>query len=199
MAMRRWKDSPAQVKLWRLLIIVVALAGFSLIGNGVWIKAKAELAQVLLDRAFAKTVSGEVDVRPWPWADISPVARMSVSRLNKSAVILNEASGEALAFGPALVRGSPMPGEEGTSIISGHRDTHFSWLRYLDTGDDIDIKNARGADQRFRVTGMRIARFDEANIDINSFGQKLALTTCYPFDAKTSGPLRYIVEAELIQ
>ncbi len=198
MKMRPWKECPPPVKLWRSLIFALALAGISLIASGAWIKAKAELAQILLDRSFAQTVAGKVNVRPWPWADITPIGRISVGRLNRNVVILNDASGEALAFGPALVIGSPKPGEEGTSIISGHRDTHFSWLRYLNTGDDVDITNSKGDQLRFRVKGTRIARYDEANIDVGGFGKMLALTTCYPFDAETRGPLRYIVEAELI-
>ncbi len=187
------------MRLWRLLIIILALAGFSLIANGVWIKAKAELAQVLLDRAFTKTLAGERNVRPWPWADISPVARISSKRLNSVSVVLGETSGEALALGPAHLKTTPMPGEEGTSIIAAHRDTHFSWLQNLTIGDDIEVTNTDGKETTFRVHGTRIARYDEANIDVEGFGKKLALTTCYPFESKIQGSMRYIVEAELIE
>ena len=198
MAMRSWKDCPPATRLWRLAIIALVLTGLVLIADGVWIKAKAQLAQVLLDRAFARSLAGASDVRPWPWADISPVARISVRRLGEDAVVLADASGEALAFGPAHIAGTPLPGEEGTSVISAHRDTHFAWLRHLETGDLVTVHRRDGVLRQFRVRGSRVARFDAANIDAASFGTNLALTTCYPFEATERGPLRYIVEAELV-
>ncbi len=197
MWMRRWKDCPATTKLWRLTIAAMVIAGITLIASGVWIKVKAQLAQLLLDQAFAKTLAGEKGVKPWPWADITPVARLSVERLSANSVILAGASGEALAFGPAHLANTPRPGGEGTSVIAAHRDTHFFWIRHLVPGDAIKITGSRGEQRLFRVSGSRVAHFDRSGIDADAFGQNLALTTCYPFDAKTPGPMRYIVEAKL--
>jgi sortase A len=44
---------------------------------------------------------------------------------------------------------------------------------------------------------MAVARWDEAEIDPNAHGVHLVLATCFPFDAMTSGPLRYLVYADL--
>src|SRR5258708_1490834 len=77
--------------------------GLVLVGQGVWMHAKALVAQVLLQRAFAQTLTTGKDVKPWSWADTWPVARIDIPRLGKSAIVLNGSSGQALAFGPGHV------------------------------------------------------------------------------------------------
>jgi sortase len=121
----------------------LALAGFVLIGQGVWIHAKALLAQVLLERAFAQTLATGTDVKPWSWADTWPVARVEVPRLHKSAIVLAGSSGQALAFGPGQVERTPQAGESGTAIYSAHRDTHFDFLGDVAIGDEIKVTPRR--------------------------------------------------------
>ena len=48
---------------------VLTLAGAALFGNGVYLYAKARVAQLLLARAWSRTLHGEHDVKPWSWAD----------------------------------------------------------------------------------------------------------------------------------
>ena len=52
--------------------LVLATAGAILFGQGIYIHAKAMLAQVLLERAFAETITTGRAVKPWPWADTWP-------------------------------------------------------------------------------------------------------------------------------
>ena len=107
----------------------LALAGLWLIGDALYIRAKAVLAQVLLDRAFAAAVTSGATVKPWSWADTWPVARIEVKRLNASAIALAGSSGQALAFGPGHVELTPDAGERGVAVYAAHRDTHFNFLR----------------------------------------------------------------------
>src|SRR5260370_2399014 len=86
---------------------VLALAGLVLFGQGIYIHAKALLAQVLLQRAFAETMAGGQPTKPWSWADTWPVARIEVKRLHASAIVLAGSSGQALALGPAHVQPTP--------------------------------------------------------------------------------------------
>src|SRR5258708_22102497 len=67
---------------------VLALAGLVLFGQGIYIHAKALVAQVLLQRAFAETIAGGHPVKPWSWADTWPVARIEVRRPHPHAVVL---------------------------------------------------------------------------------------------------------------
>jgi sortase A len=177
---------------------VLLVAGAVLIGQGLWIHAKAVLAQILLERAFAQTLTTGQPVKPWSWADTWPVARVEIPRLGKSEIVLAGSSGQALAFGPGQVERTPAAGEPGTAIYSAHRDTHFAFLGKLVIGDDVVVTRRDGAQFRFRVTGTSVVRWDASGIDPHSGGRHLVLATCWPLDGKFSGPLRYLVHAEMI-
>lgn len=182
-----------------LLSIVVMACGFILLGQGVWIHAKAYAAQFLLERAFTQSIATGEKVKPWAWADTWPVARIEAPRLAASAIALNGASGQALAFGPGHLQNTPKAGETGTAVYAAHRDTHFAFLKDIEKGDLIRITRTDGKTYTYRAMQMSVARWDEAQIDIHAAGSQLVLATCYPFDAVTQGPLRYLVYATSIQ
>lgn len=179
--------------------VLVAAAGFYLLGQGLYIQAKAAVAQVLLERAFAESVARGETAKPWPWADTWPVALIWVPRLRARSIVLASGSGQALAFGPGHLAGTPAPGDPGTSVIAAHRDTHFAFLGALVAGDEIVVERTDGAVKRFRVAGRRIVRFDGYGVDPGAKVRRLALVTCWPIGALTSGPLRLVVEAEMVE
>ena len=179
--------------------LVITLAGLVLLGQGAWVHAKALLAQVLLDRAFAQTIATGRDVKPWSWADTWPVARIEVKRIGASAIVLAGSSGQALAFGPGHVELTPDAGERGTAVYSAHRDTHFRFLKDVTTGDEIAVTRRDGRTFRYRVNATSVVSFDQSGIDPFADGHKLVLSTCWPLDAVTQGPLRYLVHADMIE
>lgn len=183
----------------RMVAIIIALIGFSIFGQGLWIHAKAQLAQILLEHAFAETLATGDPVKPWSWADTWPVARIEVPRLAESAIALHGASGQALAFGPGHVERSTEPGGNGTAVYAAHRDTHFAFLKDVSIGDDIKITGRDGQAFHYRVTGTDIVRWDHSGIDTRANGRNLVLATCWPFDSATSGPMRYLVKAILVE
>jgi sortase A len=178
--------------------LVLALAGFVLLGEGVYIHAKALLAQVLLQRAFTETIATGHATKPWPWADTWPVARIEVKRLRASAIVLAGSSGQALAFGPGHVELTPDAGERGVAVYSAHRDTHFRFLKDVTIGDEIDVTRSDGKTFRYRTDNSSVVRFDASGIDALTGGYELALSTCWPFDALTPGPMRYVLHATMI-
>ncbi len=193
---------PARLSRRSLLNLLSALClGLSVVlfGQSAWIFAKAQLAQVLLERAFSQSISSGVPVKAWGWADTWPVARLEISRIQASAIVLHGSSGEALAFGPALLNETSRIGERGTAVISAHRDTHFAFLKDVVAGDRISITRDDGLLFTYRVTGTSIADWNKSGIDRNASGFNLVLSTCYPFNAITPGPLRYLVHAELVK
>jgi sortase A len=173
-------------------------AGLVLIGQGLWIPAKAQVAQILLQRAFAETLRSGADVKPWSWADTWPVARVEVPRLRRSAIVLHGSSGQALAFGPGQVEHTPEPGAPGTAVYAAHRDTHFAFLGDLVPGDEVRVTRRDGARLRFRVTHAAVAPWDASGIDAAGPGRRLVLATCWPLHARVPGPLRYLVHAEML-
>lgn len=182
------------------LVTAMLMAGLGvvLVAQGGWVHAKAMLAQVLLQRAFSTALALGEPVKPWPWADTWPVARIELPRLGVSAIVLAGSSGQALAFGPAQVEGTPDAGEPGTAVYSAHRDTHFRFLGRIGFGDEIHVTRKDGRIARFRVTATQVVRWDASGIDAAAIGRHLVLATCWPLDARTSGPERYLVHAEFI-
>lgn len=184
-------------RLFLVLSLLCAVLGIGLLGEGLWIKAKAGLAQILLDRAFGESVATSKPVKPWNWADTWPVARIAVPRLQASAIALAGGSGQALAFGPGHLAQTPRPGERGTAVFAAHRDTHFSFLGDLKVGDEIKVTRDDGITFTYEMTGAEIVRWDQSKIDAGAPGYNLALATCWPLDGQLGGPLRYVVHARL--
>ena len=176
---------------------VLAVLGAFLVGDAIWIKAKAALAQVLLESAFTRSVSSGEPTKPWGWADTWPVARISVKRLQVSSIALAGSSGQAMAFGPGHVEHTSPPSGEGTAVYAAHRDTHFAFLDRLVVGDEILIAGADGKKFSYRVTGTSIVRWDDSGIAADADGRNLALVTCWPLDSHFRGPLRYVVHAAM--
>lgn len=171
-------------------------AGVWQIGEGAWIYAKAGLAQVLLRRAWSSTLGGGTRITPWPWADTWPVARLRVPSQNVDFIVLNGAYSRTLAFGPAFAESSALPGTVGTTILTGHRDTHFAFLDHLKEMDEIVLETPNGQSTRYRVHELHIVDARTDSIRIVDEADQLILVTCYPFDGVLArSPLRYLVRA----
>ncbi|MCH8201532.1 MAG: class GN sortase [Proteobacteria bacterium] len=181
----------------RYLLILPALVGFWLLGDGLYIQTKAVAAQVLLERAWERSMRTGEPAKAWSWADTWPVARLRVEHLGIDFVVLEGVSGEALAFGPGRMAGLGPEYGSSTTLIAGHKDTHFRFLPKLRIGDEITLETLRGRNERYRVIGQEIIDYRAANLEDDPLHPKLILVTCYPFEALTvNGPLRYVVIAE---
>jgi sortase A len=186
----------------RPLTIVAAMlvaAGGIQAARAAWMPAKAVAAQVLLDRAFEESRQTHRPVRPWGWADMAPVARLTVPRLGLSVIVLDKGSGQAMAFGPTLLPGTAGIGAKGTSVIAAHRDTHFRGLSGIRKGDLVRVEGIDGRVTDYRVTGSEVRRWDRFAVRGGSSGARLALATCYPFDTDRHGPERFIVHADAVR
>lgn len=180
-----------------ICIILLALAGAASFGGGVYMQAKAQLAQWLLHKAWNETRETGAAVKPWPWADTHPVARLVAPGHDADVLVLAGASGRTLAFGPGHLDGSAMPGDAGNAVITAHRDTHFRFLRTVAPGDEIVVERPDGASRHFRVRGAYVTDYRELRLARDTVVPTLTLVTCYPFDAlNPGGPLRYVVVAE---
>jgi sortase A len=179
-------------RLWVLAAMSLIAASFLL--TALWIPVKAELAQHLLERSWLRTLEGEPNAKPWPWADTRAVAILEVPRLGLREIVLEGSSGRNLAFGPTLVNTTQLD-RSADRILSGHRDTHFSFLKELQTGDLLRLRTAKEI-RDYRVSRQEAVDSRIQRLVIDDNVDRLTLLTCYPFDATTAGgPLRWVVTA----
>lgn len=189
--------APRGRRLIPLLAGLLFVAGALQFGQGAWIHAKAQLAQILIERAWARTLEGEAAVKPWPWADTWPVAKLEAPAQRVSLLILAGASGRTIAFGPGHQHGSALPGTAGNSVIGGHRDTHLSFLQHVRKGEFLHVHRADGTRVAYRVVHLDVLDKSDTWVTRNTAGSRLTLVTCWPFDAlRAGGPERYVVIAD---
>ena len=179
------------LKFSAALLAVLSLVEF---GQAGWIHAKALVAQELLLSAWERTVDGEQQVRPWPWADTSIVGLLEVPGQRIKQVVLEGDSGRVLAFGPGKSAYSSPAAR--ITILGGHRDTHFEFLQFVVPGDLIRLSVAEGATE-YRVRSISVSDQPQLTIANDRSVQTLLLVTCYPFDAlQPGGHQRFVVYAE---
>ena len=179
------------------LVVAALLAlGFWNLGQGAYIPAKAWLAQELMQHAWLRVTAGEDRAAPWPWADTWPVARLIAERRDVDLIVLAGGSGRTLAFGPGHLEASALPGEIGNTVIAGHRDTHFAFLRHVEVGELIRVETIQGEQHLYQVIGVDIVDSRRGSLVLDTDDSTLTLVTCYPFNAvEAGGPLRYVVTA----
>jgi len=182
-------------------IVVASLLclGFWQFGQGAYIPAKAWVAQELMQRAWERADSGRRRPVPWPWADTWPVARLSAKGGDIELIVLEGGSGRTLAFGPGHLAISALPGQKGNSIIAGHRDTHFQFLRFMTVGETLQLELPGGRRHLYQVTSIDVVDSRRGSLILDTDEAMLSLVTCYPFDALVAGgPMRYVVSARLL-
>ncbi|MEH6403801.1 MAG: sortase [Sneathiella sp.] len=164
------------------ILLVIALWQLSQAGL---LAAKAWAAPVLIKYAWEQKLETGIDSLPWPWADSGPTAKISIPKLDVDRYILQGDNMRNLAFGPVLQqRGA-------TTILYGHRDTHFSFLRKMKVDDVVIFEGgALGVgdmgSEEWLVERTRVVPVDEIYIPAGENEKSLMMITCYPFGAVSS-------------
>jgi len=176
------------------ILAAVSVTAAILFIDALWIPIKAEVAQFLLARSWQQTLAGESNAKPWPWADTRAIAILEIPHLGLSEIVLEGSSGRNLAFGPTLVNASPIDKTK-DRILSGHRDTHFNFLKDLKKGDLLRLITPSGT-RDYLVSWLEAIDSSQQNLVIDENLERLTLMTCYPFNtATTGGPMRWVVTA----
>jgi len=184
---------------WRWVMACLLFLGFWNLGQGTYIPAKAWLAQDLMQRAWLRAGEGALRPAPWPWADTWPVARLTGRNGQVDLIVLAGGSGRTLAFGPGHLSASAMPGDTGNTIIAGHRDTHFRFLRDVAVGELLGLETDEGQRHVYEVIGADVVDSRKGSLVLDTKTAMLTLVTCYPFEARDpGGPLRYVVTAKML-
>jgi sortase A len=165
-------------------------------GKAAYLQAKASLSRRLLHAAWERSLGQREGSKPWPWADTWPLARLHVPRLHAGLLVLSGETGGNVAFGPGHIAGTALPGERGNCVLSGHRDTHFAFLRELRPGDLLTLQAASGMLVEYRVATAEVVHRKDVRVLLDAGDTRLTLITCYPFDSPLpGGALRYAVVA----
>jgi len=185
--------------LQKYVVACLLCLGFWQLGQGAYIPAKAWLAQELMQRAWVRAADDRDHQVPWPWADTWPVARLYAKSGQIDLIVLAGGSGRTLAFGPGHLSASALPGESGNSVIAGHRDTHFNFLRDIEIGETLTIEKVSGRRVSYEVISIDIIDARRGSLLLDTDAPFLSLVTCYPFEAREpGGPLRYVVTASAV-
>ncbi len=99
------------------------------------------------------TAAAAAGVRTTP-GKYQPVGRIKIARMGLDVPYGEGVYASALDHGPGHWPGTPLPGQSGTSVLSGHRNTHtapFRYLNWLKPGDKIVVTTGKGDPVTFRV------------------------------------------------
>lgn len=177
------------------VILILGLATV-LLGQGLYIHAKAFVAQQLLEVAWQRTRANQTHAKPWAWADTYPVARLQVDKYQIDQIVLAGATGRTLAFAPGHMLASGGFADRKDMVISGHRDTHFRFLQHMQVGDTVVLEDSQGKEHRYIVERLQVVDTRVTPLQLSQHEARLKLITCYPFNViAPTGPLRYVVDA----
>jgi sortase A len=188
------------VKALRVICVLLLVTGACLSGRALYLHAKAELAGILVRRAWEHSVQSGRPQTPWPWADTHPVARIRIPRLGYDEIVLEGASPRTLAFGPAHLLNGTALGESGNLVLAGHRTSWFRPLENIAQGDTIQIRwfdaHRGGLHERtYTVNRISVVEPQDRTLLAPTLDDELTLITCYPFGRGPRSPQRYIVRA----
>ena len=133
--------------------------------------------------------------RSAPPIEGSAIARLTIPDIGMAVTVVEGTSSSDLTIGPGHIPTTPVPGEPGNVGIAGHRDTVFRPLRWIRTGQLINLTTRRGQDL-YRVVSTTIV--DPTDIQVLQPTRKdtLTLVTCYPFRFIGPAPKRFVVRAD---
>ncbi|MGE5324345.1 MAG: class GN sortase [Actinomycetota bacterium] len=188
------------MKALRVSAFLIVAAGACLTGRALYLHAKAELAGVLIRRAWRETLRSGKPHAPWPWADTYPIARLEIPRLGYDEMVLEGATPRTLAFGPARLLDGATPGEPGNLVLAGHRTSWFLPLKDIVRGDRIRLEwfDSRSHQLRqsiYLVSEIRVVDPKDTALLQPTAEDALTLVTCYPFGSRPTSPQRFMVRA----
>ena len=188
------------MKALRVICALLLITGACLSGRALYMHAKAELAGILVRRAWHQSAQSGRPQTPWPWADTHPVARIRIPRLGYDEIVLEGASPRTLAFGPAHLLNGTGLGAPGNLVLAGHRTSWFRPLENIAQGDTIQIQwfdaHRGGLHERtYTVNRISVVQPQDTALLASTPEDELTLITCYPFGRGPRSPQRYIVRA----
>ncbi|HKX76427.1 MAG TPA: class E sortase [Acidimicrobiia bacterium] len=127
-----------------------------------------------------------------------PLGLITIDKIGLEAVVFEGVDRETLKEGPGHMPWTPVPGQPGNAVISGHRTTYgrpFYDLDQLVPGDRIEVETAVGVSV-YEVRAIEIVLPTDVHVTDPIPGAWLTLTTCHP---RFSARERLIIQAEMVE
>ncbi len=197
-----------------IAFLVYQLFVTDLINAGTQARASDELAQALVERRVeiattTTTTTAPPDTStsaPTSVASLQtepvvpegePLGRITINKIGLEAVLFEGVDRDTLKDGPGHMPWTPVPGQPGNAVISGHRTTYgrpFYDLDQLVLGDRIEVETAIGISV-YEVKVIEIVLPTDVYVTEPLPGSWLTLTTCHP---RFSAAKRLVIQAELV-
>jgi sortase A len=159
------------------------------------------VTQNLMHTAWLRTQASGEKIKPWPWAELWPIARLTVPHLNTEHIVLEQEKKQLVpSIGLSYLKSSVLPGEVGNTVLGVHPSLYFSFLSALKPNDILVLESPRTGKWHYRVYDTRIVNKSDTNLLEPGLKRRLILVTCYRCEKEQPVPqqnsLRYVVIAE---
>ena len=127
----------------------------------------------------------------------TPLGRIVIPTIGVDVVVIEGVGKSDLREGPGHWPATPMPGQGGNFVVSGHRTTYgapFFKLDRLKAGDEIDLLLSY-VSARYEVTDVMIVTPDQTEVVDQRGVEELSLATCHPI---YSAAKRLVVKAKMV-
>lgn len=194
------------------------LFGTDLVNAGVQAEAQTELESELEDAQedlpeaevvdSDEYIGGEVELPPETPERVEfhpeeapqrgeAFAFIRIPRIDVEQAVFSGVDVPTLKKGPGHMDGTPVPGQPGNAVISGHRTTYgrpFFDFDLLEAGDRIEVETAVGV-HIYEIREIQVVKPTDVWVTNARPGGWLTLTTCEP---KFSARQRLVVFAEMV-
>ncbi len=159
------------------------------------------IAHTLLHTAWIRTQASGKYIKPWPDANIYPIARLSIPRLNIEQIILSSAGEGMSVFALGHSKSSVSPGELGNSVLNiSHQNIFIGFLNKLKEGDTLLLESLRHGRWHYQVSKIeKTVKKTETFWVEPSLNRRLTLISCYPYTDTKNNNSCYIVVIEEIE
>ncbi len=213
-----------QVVGWTLIwsgVFIFGYLGWQLFGTGLVNAGVQQAAKESLREVFEERLPPEVeqvDTEDFLGAEVPPdpeipdlvdfhpeaapgqgeeLAFLRIPKIGVEEVLFEGVDRETLKNGPGHMERTPIPGQPGNSVLSGHRTTYgspFFDFDLLENGDRIEVETSIGT-HFYEIREIIIVEPTDVWVTDSRPGAWLTLTTCNP---KFSARQRLVVFAEMV-
>lgn len=185
-------------KWLRRLEIALTVAGISFLGGAFAATVHRWDYQARQERAILRVGGAVVPLRGDGAVDPLALGRIEIPRVGVRAIVREGVDDATLALAVGHVRGTARPGENGNTVLAGHRDTFFRGLRDIRMNDRIRLVVPPRI-YEYRVVSFEVVAPDETRVLDATKDEALTLVTCYPFQYIGHAPNRFIVRAARVE